>query len=173
MVTSISEVFTFSQLSSWRQNGQMNPPRSEPWIRSRTFSANRRAAVSRTGAEVLLLFAFAFLRAIEGQILLRGTPRRPASPDLYLTNCKLQNITFSSRRVYWREERGYGRRTPQRNSHRFGRLDQGRDVVRRLDENRGQGRRQDRVEGKDFLRPGRSGRRRGRRGRGEDRRRVQ
>src|SRR6185436_17452796 len=142
-------------------------------MRSRTFSANRRAAVERSGVGVLLFLGFAFFRAIERRILLRRAVRRPASPDLYLTNCKLQNITFSTRRVYWREERGYGRRTPQRNSHRFGRLDQGRDVVRRLDENRGQGRRQDRVEGKDFLRPGRSGRRRGRRGRGEDRRRVQ
>jgi len=68
----------FSQLSSWRQNGQTNPPRSEPWMRSRTFSAKRRAAVDRGGAGVLLFLGFGFLRAIESEDSTRTAFGRPA-----------------------------------------------------------------------------------------------
>src|SRR5262245_25385957 len=106
MVTSISEVLTFSQLSSWRQKGQTKPPRSEPWMRSRTFSAKRRAAVDRSGAGGLLFLGFAFLRAIERRILLRGTPRRPAPLHLCLTNCKLQTINLASHRYFGERREG-------------------------------------------------------------------
>src|SRR5258706_12889828 len=45
MVTSISEVLMFSQLSSQRQKGQMKPPRSGERMRLRTCSETRRAPV--------------------------------------------------------------------------------------------------------------------------------
>ena len=94
MVTSISEVLMFSQLSSQRQKGQMKPPRSLPWMRSRTDSATRLAPVElvpthfeQTSPILLSLgppqrtqrfpggAAFFFRAAIEGTILTGTGPR--------------------------------------------------------------------------------------------------
>ena len=73
MVTSISEVFTLSQLSSTRQNGQTKPPRCSPWRRSRTWMAIRLTALD---GSALFFFAgfFFFARGMSGRFYAVGAP---------------------------------------------------------------------------------------------------